>query len=230
MCDDVGKRLISDVRPALEQQDCEALRAVLRQHWTAERITPLICSRRVDVRRVAAMSLGVIGTRAQEPALARALHDPDAQVNQLADHSLWSIWFRAGSYPAIKSFREGMACLSAEKYDCALHRFAEATRADPHFGEAYNQSAIAHFLRSDWVNAINYSRRTLALVPVHFGAAVGMGHCFVQLGQPNRALTCYRRALSINPRMAPILKAVQEIEESQRKQNDSSGTFDLVRT
>ncbi len=48
----------------------------------------------VDVRRVAAFTIGLVGDQSATACLAQALHDVDLQVNQMAEYGLMSIWFR----------------------------------------------------------------------------------------------------------------------------------------
>ena len=61
-------------------------------------------------------------------------------------------------------------------------------------------------------------------MPCHFGAIAGMGHAYTQMGELSRALTHYRKALAINPRMPAIIGMIQRLEERQRD-NDASGVF-----
>ncbi|MGL6196206.1 MAG: hypothetical protein ACRC2T_15425, partial [Thermoguttaceae bacterium] len=53
---------------------------------------------------------------------------------------------------------------------------------------------------------------TLELNPFHFGAAIGMGHAFMQIRDSNAALECFDIAVKINPNLMHIRKLMEKIE------------------
>jgi Flp pilus assembly protein TadD len=69
-----------------------------------------------------------------------------------------------------------------------------------------------HFLRDDYPKAIADIERTLAVEPRHFGALSGLGTIMRDIGDKDRALTAYRRALEIDPHLETVKEAVSEIE------------------
>jgi tetratricopeptide (TPR) repeat protein len=220
-----GSTFLQAVRPALEKGDARELARVVAKGWSAESLCGFLQHPNVDVRRVAAVALGLVGDRKVVACLSLALRDIDEQVNQMAEHGLWAIWFRGCSLKAIKPFRDGTTMLGKEAYQTAIECFREAARIDPEFAEAYNQCAIAHFFLAQWNESIEACQRAIAVMPPHFGAICGMGHCYTQLGDLQKALGCYRKALKINPRMPAIVKACERIEQRMREANDSSGMF-----
>ena len=212
------------VRPALEAGDAALLAQAVQVRWRPDELCRLLRDGEKDVRRVAAVTLGLIGDMQSVPCLTRALRDEDEQVNQMAEHGLWSIWFRSGDPKAAEPFRDGVALLSTESFDKAITKFHLATQIDPTFAEAYNQCGIAHYFLGQWKAAIADCRRTIRLVPAHFGATAGMGHCYAQYGKLREALRCYRRAMRINPRMTAIADAIERLEVNIQDL-DSSGEF-----
>lgn len=171
-----------------------------------------MCHADVDVRRVAAVTLGLIGDETCVGCLARALHDGDEQVNEMAEHALWGVWFRSCQPRAAAPFQEGVALLNAESYKCAIDRFRDALRIDPAFAEAYHQCALARFFLGQWRDSIEDCQQTLLRQPAHFGAMASMGHAHAHLGELHEALSCYRRAVAINPRMTAVAQAVKRLE------------------
>ena len=212
------------VRPALEAGDAAMLAQAVQVRWRPGKVCRLLRDGDNDVRRVAAVTLGLIGDMQSVPSLTRALRDQDEQVNQMAEHGLWSIWFRSGDSKATKPFREGVALLSKESFDKAITKFHLATQIDPTFAESYNQCGITHYFLGHWKAAIADCRRTIRLVPAHFGAIAGMGHCYAQFGNFAEALRCYRWAMRINPRMTAIAEAIERLEVNIHDL-DSSGEF-----
>ena len=219
-----GESFLKIVRPALETADAGKLAQLVGTHWRPEQLRYMLRSDNVDVRRVAAVTLGLVGDTHCTPSLIRALRDMDEQVNQMAEHGLWSIWFRSGKPQATQPFHQGVALLTAENYQSAVDRFHEALRQDPDFAEAFNQCAIAHYFLGNWKESIADCDATIRRVPHHFGAICGMGHCYAQLDDLHRALRCYKHALRINPRMTTLERAINQLLSQQRDLN-ASGEF-----
>lgn len=216
------------VRQPLADGDADRLAQAVRSRWTPRQVCGLLRHRDVDIRRVAAVVAGMVGDQRSVHCLARSLHDPDGQVNELAEHSLWSIWFRSGSPQATVPFSRGVEALSAERYAEAVQQFEKAALIDPTFAEAHNQCAIAHFFMANWRTALDECFRTVDRMPIHFGAIAGMGHCYMQMGRLDKALASYKHALRINPRLHAISDAIDRIEEAFEKQCDSSGVYDAA--
>ena len=49
--------------------------------------------------------------------------------------------------------------------------------------------------------------------PAHFGALAGYGQIYLQLDQPERALTYFRRALRVNPNMRGVQQIIPQLEQ-----------------
>lgn len=217
-CSCVDPRLLIDlVSPALRDGQADAIADLVLSRWHPRQLCPLLAHDDVDVRRVAAITLGLVGDATVVDSLLRSLHDPDMQVNRMAEHSLWSIWFRSCDPRAADPFRAGIGMMARDLYDCAIASFRQAQTIDRAFAEAFNQCAVAHFFLQQWDQSLDDCQETLRRVPQHFGALASMGHCYTQLGQLDNAVACYRKALSINPRMAAVRTAVQRISSLKKK-------------
>ena len=212
---------MSVVVPLLEKEDPRALAQTVSLRWRPRQLCSLLQHENVDVRKVAAVTLGFVGDRNVAGYLTRSLRDQDACVNQMAEHGLWSIWFRSGNSQAAMPFREGIALLGDEVYRDAIMKFQESIGLDPMFAEAHNQCAIAHFFLSEWTESIREAQQTVRLAPCHFGAIAGMGHCYTQLGDLQHALACYRRAIRINPRMPGVARAIDRLEGRANSSGES---------
>jgi len=207
------QEFIRVVKPLLCDGNADALARTVRQRWTADELCGLLAEDDVDVRRVTAMTLGFVGDASNQRCLARALHDEDEQVNRMAEHGLWSIWFRSGSDDATPLFQQGVTQLEKEQYEESVALLERASEVDPDFAEAYNQLAFANYFLSRWDATLKRCRQTIERVPIHFGAIAGMGHTYAQMGELACALRCYRHALLVNPRMHAIRGAVKRLEK-----------------
>ena len=216
--------------PLIRSGDAQALADAVKRRWTVIEVGRLLRDPSTDVRRVSAMVLGLTGDMTTCPALVRSLRDEDEQVARMAEHGLWSIWFRAGSCECRHPFTRAISALEAGQYDEAHEGFEQVIEIDPTFTEAYNQSAIALFLQGDWRGSLRRSCDAIKRVPTHFGALAGMGHCYTELSNLEMALRCYRHAVRINPRMEVVSSAMQRlsgIQAIERRANELSGEFSI---
>lgn len=205
-------QFLATAQSALASGNAEVLAQRIGSRWKPGAICKLLEHADADVRRVTAIVLGLVGDQSSVGCLARALHDSDSQVNEMAEHAMWSIWFRSCAPEATASFREGMALLASECYDAAIDNFRLTLRIDPAFAEAYNQCGIARFFLGQWRDSIEDCQQALLRQPAHFGAMANMGHSYAHLGEMHQALDCYRRAIAINPCMTAIEQAIERIE------------------
>jgi tetratricopeptide (TPR) repeat protein len=210
---------MSALHPSLQEgRIAEALER-LGKRWTCQQIVSLLPQGSADVKKVAALALSVLGDRTAVVPLAVALHDADAMVSQVAEHALWSIWFRLGSPAAVNLVKCGNLHMHHGNYPCAIEKFSRAIEEDPAFAEAYNQRAIAYYLSEKFAESIQDCRAALSRMPQHFGAMAGMGHCHAHLEQWAEAKHCYRLALAIHPRFEGIQASIARIEEVLRDQS-----------
>ena len=85
------------LQPLLRAQDAQGIIDLVQSRWTPEQVTTLFREENPDVRKVAALVVGLVGQKCCLPKLAPLLKDPDTMVNQMAEHSMWSVWFRSGN-------------------------------------------------------------------------------------------------------------------------------------
>jgi tetratricopeptide (TPR) repeat protein len=202
---------VAAVQPAIERCDARGLLEFLKSRWTGQQIINIIKGPHADARKVAALCLSLVGCRECVPAITGLLKDPDPCVNELAEHALWSIWFRCGSDPANENLARGAKALSDRNFDKAIAHFDRAIELSPDCAEPYNQRAIAKHLMEQYEDSIQDCRRAVERMPCHFGAWAGMGHNYAHLGDLNQAIEAYDRALDINPRMTDIRQALAEL-------------------
>ena len=206
-----AEEFLTHFRPALFDGDMRQALQCVRGRWTTPQIAMLLSDSSADVRKVAALALSLAGDQASIKPLAVALHDRDPMVTQVAEHALWSIWFRLGKPRAVRYVQCGSQHLQHNNFCCAIQRFSQAIDEDPKFAEAHNQRAIAYYLGERFEKGIEDCKATLALIPQHFGAMAGMGHCHAHMAQWNEARHCYRLALAIHPRLEGIQASLNQI-------------------
>lgn len=223
------EEFLSVTVPALSRGDANALADAVRSRWTCSQLLALLDpAQRDDVRRLATVILGFVGDCKCIAQLARLLQDSDPHLHELAEHSLWALFFRQASPAACCSFQRGVGLLETQEYRQAIEAFQQAASLDPRFAECHNQAAMAHFFLGEYPQAIQCCQRALELNPHHFGALACLGHCHAQQSELDEALYWYRRTLAVNPRMPAVARAIKKIEQLQKRSNDASGCFRCV--
>ncbi len=202
---------VDAVQPLLARNDLHALLKLLKCRWTPAQIVSLLSSPNCDARKVAALSIGLVGGRCALEALGVALKDPDPIAHQMAEHAMWSIWFRLGSEEANHHLARGAMSSDKKRFDCAMKHFNRAIDLCPDFAEAYNQRAIVYYLQERYEDSLADCQRTVERMPCHFGAWAGMGHCYAHQGDIPAAINAYERAMAINPGLEGIRQAIGEL-------------------
>ncbi len=210
-------QFVSMVRPLLEQQDIQGLVGLLKKNWTCDQIADLMIKGDPDIRKVAALCLSLVGKRCTVDKIAEQLKDPDPMVNQMAEHALWSIWFRCGSAQANSELCRGTKALNAREFNKAIEHLNRAIDLDDEFAEAFNQRTIANYLQEHYEASAEDCRRAVEKMPCHFAHWAGMGHCFLHLGEMDKALKCYEHALTINPHLDCLKQTIAEIRGGNGK-------------
>jgi tetratricopeptide (TPR) repeat protein len=161
-------QFVATVQPVLECRDAQRLLTFLKSRWTGPQIIQLLRSGHEDARKVAALCLSLVGCNTCIPEIAPLLQDDDPVVNQLAEHAMWSIWFRGGSPDANHQLARGAQALCRRDTLHAISHFDRAIQYSADFSEAYNQRAIARFLLDDHEASLADCRRAIELMPYHF--------------------------------------------------------------
>jgi tetratricopeptide (TPR) repeat protein len=201
------------VHPRLERQDLPGLLTLLKTKWSYEQIRSLLRSDHTDARKVALLALGLVAPSCCIPELAHHLKDADKMVNEMAEHALWSVWFRAGNDRANHELARGAQAMERRNFEHAIEHFDRAIEACPTFAEAYNQRALANYLMERYEQSIPDCERAVELMPCHFGALAGLGHSFAHLGRNREAVEAYEQALEVNPHLECIRQTVEHLKQ-----------------
>lgn len=204
---------IQALKPYLQGHDLPGMVEMIKRRWDHKQIAELFKCGDCDARKVAALAFGLVGSKCCLKKLVPLLRDPDPVVAQMAEHAMWSVWFRSGTPDANHQVCRGTRAMSRGEIDHAIEHFTRAIDLDPQFAEAYNQRAIAKFLLERFDECVDDCRKAVDLMPFHFGALAGLGHCHAHDGQLAQALKYYEKALAINPHMEDVRQTVDELKE-----------------
>lgn len=214
--DDFGVDLVKSVASYRAAPGRADLLTAIQQNWPAERVFGLLESSSGEVVRSAALCLGINGNMKHSAGLVELLHHPDPGIVSSAEESLWRIWMRAGTPQGNQDLATALGAIQRDEYEQAIERLQELTAIEPEFAEAHHQLGLVLCILMRLHESLTAYREALRLNPFHFSAAAGMGHCYVELNDFDRALHAYRRALKIHPRLEGIPQAVAALERKLR--------------
>jgi tetratricopeptide (TPR) repeat protein len=202
----------------LRGQDQPAYAKKVSEHYEISTLERLVaCGERMS-RRAAVFALGLLSDYGSNSVVGRALNDNDRGVRTLADHAIRSLWIRCGSPAERKRLIQMVKLNSSQRYEEALQVGNQLVERAPWLAEGWNQRAVAHYGLGQYHESINDCVQTLELNPYHFGAAAGMGQCYLQLGDRPAALESFRCALRLNPGLEGVRAQVVYLQRSLKEQ------------
>jgi tetratricopeptide (TPR) repeat protein len=209
-----GREFLEQIRPILERADTEGFIRHLDQYWLGDKLIGLLQCGHEEAVGAALAGLSLVGKMDDCSRIAALLHDDDGLTADLAEHALWSIWFRAGGPESNEQVAAAVRLISLSNLDAAGERISEVLAAHPDFAEAYHQMGLVHFLRGDYVLAISFCQATLLLNSWHFGAMALLGHCHAAGGRLEQACAAYQQALQLHPRLQGVRQAIRQIRKA----------------
>ncbi|MDA0664410.1 MAG: tetratricopeptide repeat protein [Proteobacteria bacterium] len=135
------------------------------------------------------------------------------------ERQIWSIWMEAGAEDLNILMRQGTVAMAERDFPLAMESFDALIALAPDMAEAWNKRATLHYLMQNFEASVADVQQTLALEPRHFGAIVGMGMIYDQLGDQAAALKAFEQGLKINPHMETILEKSKKIAQELRDRN-----------
>ena len=162
--------------------------------------------------------LAEIGKMVDADRLLDRLSDPDPQVRALAAAATWQIWSRSGDPAIDKLFAHGLEQMEALALTDALATFSEIVRLKPAFAEGWNKRATIYFLLGRNEESLKDCGEVLKRNPKHFGALAGAGQIYLRLGNAERALEFFHRAVDVNPNLEGVAEMIPMLEQLLRDQ------------
>ena len=148
-----------------------------------------------------------------QPLLVKRLRDQDEIVRGIAEQGLWQLWSRSGDAELDRLMVAGIERMQEARLDEAIAIFGEIIRRRPAFAEGWNKRATAHYLAGNLRRSLADCDEVMKRNPFHFGALSGYGQIHFQLGEYEKALLYWRRALEVNPNMPGVEANISGIEE-----------------
>jgi tetratricopeptide (TPR) repeat protein len=202
----------------LRGQDQSAFAKAVIEKYEVPTLERLASSGERLTRRAAVFALGLLGDYESNGVVGRALNDSDRGVRTLADHAIRVLWVRCGGPTERKKLNHVVRLNAAQRYEEAIAAANGLVERAPWMSEAWNQRAVAYYSTARYHEAINDCVQALELNPYHFGAAAGMGQCYLQMGDRPAALETFRRALRLNPGLEGVRAQVVYLQRTLKEQ------------
>jgi tetratricopeptide (TPR) repeat protein len=169
--------------------------------------------RTAETRRLGAAALAEHGTMQDVPRLVKALRDPDALVRAIVESAMWQVWSRSGDAEIDRLFAIGVEEMSERRGEAAVTTFTEIIQRRPDFAEGWNKRATVLYLLGEYRKSLADCDEVMKRNPHHFGALSGYGMIYLKLGDPNRALNYFERALAVNPNLTHVEESIQALRQ-----------------
>lgn len=173
-----------------------------------------------DIRRAGTERLGEIGRIADADKLLARLHDENEQVRLFAAAALWQVWSRSGDRAIDALYQRGVQQMEMSRLSEAVLTFSEIIRRMPSFAEAWNKRATLYYMLGEYQLSMKDCDEVLKRNSSHFGALSGYGQMHLNLGEFDRAIAYFERALKVNPNLpfaaATVLLLQQQQQNKQR--------------
>lgn len=200
-----------DLWQAGVQEAIREFRNAVRNNYAEGTLQRLVGHADPLARQAAVLALGLLGTLASNAVVAAALKDDDWLVRRFAEDALWEIWYRGDNSEHCWSLQQAM---QLNDFAQTLAALDDLIREAPAFAEAYNQRAILLFRRGEFSRSVSDCKSVLRMNPFHFGAAAGLGQCFLKMNKPRAALRAFKQALDLNPSLEDLRHAVRALREA----------------
>lgn len=162
--------------------------------------------------------LAEIGKMVDVDRLLDRLGDADPQVRARAAAATWQVWSRSGDPAIDKLFARGLEQMEALALIDALATFSDVVRLKPAFAEGWNKRATIYFLLGRNEESLKDCGEVLKRNPKHFGALAGAGQIHLRLGNAERALEFFHRAVDVNPNLEGVAEMIPMLEQLLRDQ------------
>ncbi|MCG7519625.1 tetratricopeptide repeat protein [Ruegeria sp. Ofav3-42] len=135
---------------------------------------------------------------------------PEQSIN--IDRQLKALWAQSGSASADLLLERGREALDHGDTQAAIEHLTALTDHAPQFAEGWHVRASVFFGIDLFGMAAADLEHALTLNPNNYEAIYGLGLIFEIIGQPDKALEAYNRALSIHPHHEEVTNAVNRLK------------------
>lgn len=214
-------RLAAAYRRYLSSADSPQYAAEVNEFYSTTTLVMLLARGDVELRRAAALALGMLGDHSAIEPLGRALADPDRGVRLASDDSFRALLIRDASPMHHQQLLKVMHLNDGGEFAGALAPCMILADQAPLYAEAHHQLAIC------WHGLDNFFQAEAAYIAClwhcryHYPAWQGLARCRVMLGDNEGAIEALRRCCEISPDMESARLQMRAIQRRLRRASDS---------
>jgi tetratricopeptide (TPR) repeat protein len=214
-------RLAEAYRRYLSSANSPRFASEVDEHYSGSTLTTLLSRGDVELRRAAALSLGMLGDHSCIEPLGRALADSDRGVRLAADDSFRALLLRDAAPIHHQQLLKVMHLNDGGEHAGALAPTMILVDQAPLYCEAHHQLAIC------WQGLENYFQAEAAYSAClwhcryHYPAWQGLARCRLLLGDSSGAISALERCLEICPDLESARLQIRSIQRRMRRASDS---------
>lgn len=214
-------RLAAAYRRYLSSADSPHFAAEVDEFYCSSTLAMLLHRGDVEMRRAAALALGMLGNHASIEPLGRALSDSDRGARLASDDSFRALLVRDAAPLHHQQLLQVMHLNDGGEYAGALAPTMILVDQAPLYAEAHHQLAIC------WHGLENFSQAEAAYSAClwhcryHYPAWQGLARCRLILGDSEGAISALQRCVNICPDLESARLQIRAIERRLRQANDS---------
>ena len=186
----------------------------IAQHYTIGTLQRLICTGDMYSRRASALAIGLLGDSTAIQVLGPLLNSSDRKLRLVVDDAIRAISSRDGTAAERQLLDSVVRCNECGNFSKSIELATQLIDGGGDLAEAYHQRSLALFQMGSVQAALSDCRQTLKLNEFHYAAMVGLGHCYLELGDLIEALHWFRRSLEVYPDLEPVRLQVRKLEKA----------------
>jgi len=210
---------VAAYRRFLASADSTRFASEVDEYYSVPTLASLLSRGNVEMRRAAALSLGMLGDHRTIDPLGRALSDSDRGARLAADDSFRALLVRNAAPRHHQQLLKLMHLNDGGEHAAALAPAMILCDQAPMYSEAHHQLAIC------WHGLENFEQAKLAYhgclwrCRFHYPAWQGLAKCRLMLGQGESAIRALERCLKISPDVETARLQIRQIRRRMRQKD-----------
>lgn len=209
-------RLVAAYRRYLAIADAPQYAFDVNRYYSTSTLLTILHRGDIEMRRAAAMALGMLGDHSAIEPLGRALADPDRGVRLAADDSFRALLIRDAAPTHHQQLLQVMHLNDGEEHAAALAPTMILADQAPMYAEAYHQLAVCWQGLDDNDAAEAAFCSCLWHCRYHYPAWQGLARCKLVEGDFAAAIHALERALEICPDLESARVQIRAIRRQMR--------------
>lgn len=214
-------RLATAYRRYLNSADSPRFASEVDEYYGCSTLATLLARGDVEMRRAAALALGMLGDHTAIEPLGRALRDADRGVRLAADDSFRALLIRDAAPLHHQQLLQVMHLNDGGEYAGALAPTMILVDQAPLYAEAHHQLAICWHGLENFLQAEAAYSACLWHCRYHYPAWQGLARCRLMQGESEEAIRVFERCLEICPDVEHARLQIRVIRRRLRRANDS---------